>query len=35
MSHPEWLKLKSDPQYKNTANKIVNIVLRPSKASQL
>ena len=35
MSHPEWLKLKNDPQYKDTANKIVNIVLRPSKASQL
>lgn len=34
-SHPEWLKLKADPQYKDTANKITNIVLRPSKASQL
>ena len=33
--HPEWLKLKADPQYKDTANKITNIVLRPSKASQL
>jgi len=34
-AHPEWLKLKADPQYKNTANKITNIVLRPSKGSQL
>ena len=33
--HPDWLKLKADPQYKDTANKITNIVLRPSKASQL
>ena len=33
--HPEWLKLKADPLYKDTANKITNIVLRPSKASQL
>jgi hypothetical protein len=33
--HPDWLKLKADPQYKDTANKIANIVLRPSKASQL
>ncbi len=34
-AHPDWLKLKADPQYKDTANKITNIVLRPSKASQL
>ena len=33
--HPEWLKLKADPQYKDTANKITNIMLRPSKGSQL
>ncbi len=33
--HPDWQKLKADPQYKDTANKIINIVLRPSKASQL
>lgn len=33
--HPGWLKLKADPQYKDTANKITNIVLRPSKGSQL
>ena len=34
-AHPDWLKMKADPQYKDTANKITNIVLRPSKASQL
>jgi len=33
--HPDWLSLKADPQYKDTANKITNIVLRPSKGSQL
>ncbi len=33
--HPAWLKLKADTQYKDTANKITNIVLRPSKGSQL
>ncbi|MDD4019192.1 MAG: NIPSNAP family protein [Kiritimatiellae bacterium] len=33
--HPGWLKLKADPRYKDTANKITNIVLRPSKGSQL
>lgn len=33
--HPEWLKLKADPQYKDTATKIQNIVLKPSKGSQL
>lgn len=33
-NHPEWLKLKADPQYRDTANKITNIVLTPSKASQ-
>jgi len=32
---PEWDKMKSDPQYKDTANKIININLRPSKGSQL
>jgi len=35
IEHPEWQVMKVDPQYKDTANKIVNIVLRPSKGSQL
>jgi len=33
--HPGWLKLKADPHYRDTANKITNIVLCPSKGSQL
>ena len=35
VNHPDWEKLKVDPQYKDTANKITNILLRPSKGSQL
>ncbi len=34
-AHPEWHKLKADPQYKDTATKVQNIVLKPSKGSQL
>jgi hypothetical protein len=33
--HPDWLRLRADPLYKDTANKITNIMLRPSKGSQL
>ena len=33
--HPDWLKLKADPTYKDTANKITKILLRPSRGSQL
>ena len=35
ISHPDWKALKADPQYKDTANKITNILLRPSQGSQL
>jgi len=35
LAHPDWQKLKADAQYKDTANKITNIVLKPSKGSQL
>ena len=35
IEHPEWVKMKADTQYKDTANKIKNIMLRPSKGSQL
>jgi len=35
MSHPDWLALKADKQYKDTATKIQNIILKPSKGSQL
>jgi len=31
----EWKALSGDPQYKNTANKIVNFVLKPSAKSQI
>ncbi|HNX36200.1 MAG TPA: NIPSNAP family protein [Kiritimatiellia bacterium] len=33
--HPDWNALKADPRYKDTANKITNILLRPSRGSQL
>ncbi|MCL1921153.1 MAG: NIPSNAP family protein [Kiritimatiellaeota bacterium] len=32
---PEWAAMKADTQYKDTANKILNVNLRPSKGSQL
>ena len=32
---PEWKELSSNPKYKETANKIVNIVLKPSANSQI
>ncbi|MEI6646792.1 MAG: NIPSNAP family protein [bacterium] len=35
MGHPSWLALKADKQYKDTATKIQNFVLKPSKGSQL
>ena len=35
MGHPDWLALKADKQYKDTATKIQNFVLKPSKGSQL
>lgn len=35
MGHPDWLALKADKQYKDTATKIQNIILKPSKGSQL
>jgi len=34
-AHPDWAKLKADPQYKNTVSRITNIVLRPSACSQV
>jgi hypothetical protein len=35
ISSEGWKTLKADPQYKDTANKITNIILKPSKNSQL
>lgn len=32
---PEWKKLSSDPKYKDTADKIVNVLLKPSPKSQI
>ncbi len=32
---PEWKKLSGDPKYKDTADKIVNILLKPSPKSQI
>ena len=32
---PEWKELSGNPKYKDTANKIVNIVLKPSPKSQI
>ncbi|MDR1959037.1 MAG: NIPSNAP family protein [Planctomycetaceae bacterium] len=31
----EWKNLSGDPQYKNTANKIINLILKPSPGSQI
>ena len=35
MAAPGWLKLKGDPQYKDTVSNITNIVLRPAAGSQI
>ena len=35
VASPEWDALKSNPKYKDTANKIVNIILKPSPKSQV
>jgi len=35
MKDPGWLKLKDDPQYKDTVCNITNIVLRPAAGSQI
>lgn len=33
--HPDWLKLKDDPLYKDTVSAITNLVLRPAEGSQI
>jgi hypothetical protein len=33
--HPDWLKLKDDPTYKDTVSTITNLVLRPAGGSQI
>ena len=35
VASPEWKELSGNPKYKDTANKIVNIVLKPSPQSQV
>ncbi len=34
-NHPDWLKLKADPQYKDTVSNITDIILRPASYSQI
>ena len=34
-THPEWLKLKVDPTYRDTVSHITNLVLRPAQGSQV
>ena len=33
--HPDWLKLKDDPLYRDTVSAITNRVLRPAEGSQI
>ncbi len=33
--HPDWLKLKGDPAYKDTVSNITNLILRPAASSQI
>jgi len=35
IAHPEWKKMSSDPQYKDTVSNITNILLRPTPYSQI
>ena len=35
LAHPDWTKLKTDPQYKDTVSNITNIMLRPAACSQV
>lgn len=35
LEDPEWLKLKADPQYKDTVSNIINLLLRPALGSQV
>jgi len=34
-NHPDWLKLKEDPQYKNTVSNITVYFLTPTAYSQI
>jgi len=35
LAHPKWIEMKNDPQYKDTVSAITNIMLRPTKGSQI
>jgi len=35
LTHPEWQKLRTDPQYRDTVSKITNIPLKPTPYSQI
>ncbi|MBM4032444.1 MAG: twin-arginine translocation signal domain-containing protein [Planctomycetes bacterium] len=35
LAHPDWKKMSSDPQYKNTVSNITNLVLKPTAYSQV
>jgi hypothetical protein len=33
--HPEWKKMSTDPYYKDTVSNITNIILIPTKSSEI
>lgn len=35
LAHPDWIKMRDDPQYKDTVSNITNLVLRPAACSQI
>ncbi len=35
LQHPEWLKLRDDPMYRDTVSNITNLMLRPVAGSQI
>ena len=35
LAHPDWDKMKNDPQYKDTVSNITNLVLKPTAYSQI
>ncbi|HUT32257.1 MAG TPA: NIPSNAP family protein [Planctomycetota bacterium] len=35
LAHPDWNKLKNDPQYKDTVSTITNLILEPTAYSQI
>jgi len=35
LAHPDWDKMKNDPQYKDTVSTITNLILKPTAYSQI